>query len=104
MPKPLLQETAGKRQGQTLVVTSVTGQNNTSRLLLILDTMSQCRFLVDTGAEVSLLPPTSHLHKHATATDHGFSLLAANGSSIHVFGNHLPLILDFIENSSGFYS
>ena len=65
----------------TLVATSATGQTN-CRLFRILDTISHRWFLVDTGAESSLIPPT---HRHSTPQDHGFTLQAANGASIPVF-------------------
>ena len=64
------------------MVTSATGQTK-GRLFHILDTISHCRFLIDTGAEISLIPPTS---KHSAPQDHGFTPLAANGASIPVFG------------------
>ena len=64
------------------MATSATGQTK-GRLFHILDTISHRRFLIDTGAEISLIPPT---HKHSPPQDHGFTLLAANGASIPVFG------------------
>ena len=72
------------------MVTSVTGQTK-GRLFHILDTISHQRFLIDTGAEISLIPPT---HKHSVPQDHGFTLLAANGASIPVFGRR-SLTLNF---------
>ena len=91
MPKPLF-PVPGKRSGQSIVATSATGLTN-GRLFHILDTISHRRFLIDTGAEISLIPPT---HKHSTPQDHGFTLLAVNGVSIPVFGRRsLTLNLGF---------
>ena len=42
------------------------------------------RFLVDTGPEVSVLPPSPADRKHPD----GFNLLAVNGSGIATFGKH----------------
>ena len=72
------------------MATSATGQTK-GRLFHILDTISHRRFLIDTGAEISLIPPT---HKHSPPQDHGFTLLAANGASIPVFGRQ-SLTLNF---------
>ena len=47
----------GKRLGQTLAATGVTGLNS-SRLFFVTDTHTSTRFLVDTGSEVSVIPPT----------------------------------------------
>ena len=69
---------SGKREGQSLVATSVTGQSS-SRLFFINDRNSNLRFLVDTGAE----PPSFTERKHP---QDGFSLQAANNSSITTFG------------------
>ena len=79
----------GKRSGQSLVATSVTGQPG-SRLFYIKDHNSNLRFLVDTGAEVSLVPPSSTERKYP---QDGFSLQAANNSSIATFGKR-SLTLD----------
>ena len=47
----------GKLTGQALMATSQPGQNN-SRLFFLIDHSLHMRFLVDTGAEVSVIPPT----------------------------------------------
>lgn len=85
MPISLFQ-VSGKRPGQSLVATSVTGQPNNSRLFYILDHTSQFRFLVDTGAEVSLIPPPLHSRSPPTHNTQDFHLLAANGTPIPVYG------------------
>ena len=52
-----------KHSGQPLVVASVTGQSQ-SRLFYITDCKSGLHLLVDTGAEVSVVPPTNTERKH----------------------------------------
>ena len=87
MPEPLFQ-VPGKLSGQPLVATSATGQQIKGRLFHILDSISQRRFLIGTGAEISLLPPTNkHSSKSTTPIpNHGFTLIAANGTTIPVYG------------------
>ena len=63
------------------MATGVTGLKS-SRLFYIFDTNHKYRFLVDTGAEVSVLPPSPADRKHQD----GFNLLAVNGSGIATFG------------------
>ena len=46
------------RRGQPIVATSATGQQQMGRLLYVNDRESRLRFLVDTGSEVSILPPS----------------------------------------------
>ena len=47
----------GKLLGQPLVATGVSGLTHSS-LLHVSDRNSNCKFLVDTGSEVSVIPPT----------------------------------------------
>ena len=54
---------SGKRLGQLLSVTSVAG-HSPSCLLFLTDHNSSCRFLIDTGAEVSIIPPSAADQKH----------------------------------------
>ena len=80
----------GKRLGQTLSATSVTG-HSPSRLLFLTDKYSGRRFLVDTGAEVSVIPP-SPADRRIKPDCSG--LCAVNGSKIATFGTRsLPLNL-----------
>ena len=67
-----------KRPGRPLVRTSTSGLQM-CRLLHITDHTNRLTFLVDTGAEVSVLPPTrtDRLRKQE-----GFTLSAVNGSAI----------------------
>lgn len=79
-----LQLQTGKLTGPSLLATSDTGPAN-SRLILY-DPFSRTNFLIDTGADVSVLPPTPpDLQKRSSA----FSLVAANGSSIPTYGKRL---------------
>ena len=52
--------------------------------LLVNDNHSGRTFLIDTGAQVSLLPATAHARRHPSPT--APKLVAANGSSIASYG------------------
>lgn len=54
-----------------------------SRLLFVLDKTSGHRFLVDTGAEVSVIPSGTDKRRHQTTK---YTLQAANGTPIKTFG------------------
>lgn len=71
-----------KLAGPALATTSAPGLS-TSRLLHIHDPTNHLTFLVDTGAAVSVLPPSPADRKHPQLH---FNLQAANGSSIPTFG------------------
>ena len=71
----------GKRDGRSPIVASAAG--HTSGLLFLYDATSKRRFLIDTGAEVSVLPSTG---LDTRTRQPGPPLLAANGSSIRTFG------------------
>ena len=64
------------------MATSAFGQR-TSRLFFVLERFSHLRYLVDTGAEVSTIPPTKLDRQRGPAT---LSLQAANGSQISTYG------------------
>lgn len=67
------------------MATSDTGQANFR--LLIRDPLSRLTFLIDTGADISVLPPTpSERLKQGTSV---FQLFAANGTSIPTYGTRL---------------
>ena len=70
---------AAKRQWRTLKAHSV--RQGTSKLLFIYDPLSKSRYLIDTGAEVSVLPATPS-QKSLPAISY---LYAANGSKIPVY-------------------
>ena len=71
-----------KCQGQVLMVTNTPGLPP-SRLFFVTDCHSGLHFLIDTGAEVSVLPVSS-LSRPPPPTGH--SLQAVNNSSIATFG------------------
>ena len=71
----------GKRGGRSPVVASAADRSK--GLLFLSDTVSKRQFLVDTGAEVSVLPATG---LETRTKQPGMPLLAANGSSIKTYG------------------
>ena len=76
---------------QVLVVGNAAGNRSQSRLFYVTDTNLGLRFLVDTGAEVSLLPASISNRNRNQA---GLPLQAANNSTISTFGTR-SLTLDF---------
>lgn len=77
-----LQFSSKKLKGQSQVATSDTGQSNTR--LFLFDKSTNLSFLVDTGADVSVLPPTAEERQQNEQTM--FNLVAANGSPIKTYG------------------
>ena len=71
----------GKRQGQCVDAADVTGPSP-SRLLFITDRCSCIHFLVDTGAQVSVIPPSLQ-DKQSPST---ITLQAINNTSISTYG------------------
>ena len=59
--------------------------------LFISDRKTGCRFLIDTGADLSVVPVTN---KFTKSSDSNLTLFAANGSPIHTYGSRV-LHLDF---------
>ena len=87
MHSPVLRSAVGKRQRRPSVALSAAGIN---QLFYIDDTSSKRRFLVDTGAQVSVLPASPHERQGIPSS----SLVAANGSSIKTVGmRHLTISL-----------
>lgn len=77
----------GKRPGRPSVAAVAAGQKDP--LLFVWDRHSGRRFLVDTGAEVSVLPVTS---RDKCSACHGPALMAANHTSIRTYGHRsVPL-------------
>lgn len=70
----------GKRGRLSLDETS---ESHGSKRLFITDRKSKCSFLIDSGADVSAIPPTRLERTRPACRD---SLFAANGSSIPVYG------------------
>ena len=72
----------GKLPSKQLAATSPAGSSPTSRVFYVTDRTTGTRFLVDTGADVSVLPPsTSDKRNPAPLT-----LQAVNRSAISTFG------------------
>ena len=90
MPLSMLLHSPGKRAGQSLIAACDSGQIP-SRLFRINDRNSKLRFLIDTGAEVSLLPPSISERQRPHK---GFTLQAANNTPIATYGKR-SLTLDF---------
>ena len=61
------------------MTTSVAGLSHSSSLFYVRDSISNMHFLVDTGAEVSIIPPT---HMDRSRPYITFSLQAVDGSQI----------------------
>ena len=71
----------GKRKGQNVDAADVSGLTP-SRLLFVTDNCSSMRYLVDTGAQVSVIPP-SPLDKQSPST---LTLQAVNNTTIATYG------------------
>lgn len=84
MPSSLLlqADAGGKSEGRRVTAANAVGLNRSSRLFFIEDRSSGTRFLVDTGAEVSVIP---HDPRDATRP-RSHHLRAANGSTIATYG------------------
>ena len=78
---PTTLHTVWKREGQPLVATGATGRSH-SCLFYIQDRTSGLRFMLDTGAEVSVLPPSGQSNSSRPT---GYDLKEANGSTIATF-------------------
>ncbi|KII63807.1 Retrovirus-related Pol polyprotein from transposon opus [Thelohanellus kitauei] len=64
-------------------IATVLARIGTQPLLFVWDRISGRRFLVDTGAEVSVIPAT---HRDRQAGNHGPSLVAANDTPMRTYG------------------
>ena len=80
MQTTLLSE--GKHPGQSLVAMGVTGLNEHSRLFYIVDARHKLPLLVDTGAEVSIIPSTAANKNNRCL----LTLQTVNNSPILTFG------------------
>ena len=78
-----------KLQRQAIDAAESSGVSHQSRLFYVTDTSTKQQFLIDTGAEVSVLPPqpTGRAHRQ------GYDLQAANSSTIATYGTR-SLILN----------
>jgi cleavage and polyadenylation specificity factor subunit 1 len=72
----------GKLQRQAISAAESSGVSPQSRLFYVTDATTKQQFLIDTGAEVSVLParPTDRTHRQ------GYDLQAANSSKIATYG------------------
>ena len=73
---------AGKRFGRPPLTANAVGHNTTPRLLYAYDSKASTRYLVDTGAEVSIVPPKPG----ETSMPDTPLLRAANGTTIKTYG------------------
>ena len=87
MPVTLL--ISGQRCGRPTVAGVATGHQQRDPLLFAFDHNSGRRFLVDTGAEISVLPATG---KDKCSGSYGPTLVAANHTSIRTYGNRTALL------------
>ena len=72
-----------KLPGRSLAATSVAGPSPQGRLFYVYDKSTPFRFLVDTGAQVSIIPPSP---AERTTGPGDLRLQAINGSNIPTFG------------------
>lgn len=70
-----------KLNGQSQVAMSDSGLGSTR--LFLYDKMINQRYLIDTGADISVLPPTSTDRKNIPSV---FNLIAANNTNIQTYG------------------
>ncbi|CAH8534467.1 unnamed protein product [Dicrocoelium dendriticum] len=72
----------GKRTRQLVMATTQAGICEPGRLFYLRDVRSGMRFLVDTGAQVSVVPPRPEDLRHCSV----YSLQAVNGTPIRTYG------------------
>lgn len=73
----------GKRTYRQIKAANLAGRTTCSRLFFVTDSSTGTRFLVDTGAEVSCVPPALKDKRHQSPI---FQLHAANNSKINTYG------------------
>ena len=91
LSRPLFFQSSGKRASRRIILGSIPAglyNQGPSPLLYLRDSVSSHRFLVDTGAAISVFPHTS------SKPSSNFDLVAANGSAIHSW-EKLHFILQF---------
>ena len=74
-----------KRAGRSLAATGVAGPTLPGHLFYVHDKNSHTKFLVDTGAEVSVVPPT---HSERSRPQSLLTLQGVNGTRIATYGVH----------------
>lgn len=72
----------GKLSNRRVGAAEPTGKNTQSRLFYVWDRQNHIKFLVDTGAVISVIPPREQQDRKATL----YKLQAANGSTIETYG------------------
>ncbi|BHF60036.1 hypothetical protein SprV_0100299700 [Sparganum proliferum] len=87
---PILVAETGKPVSQRIDETVFSGSSGSGRTFYVCDTATRRRFLVDTGAQISVVPSTAADRRFPSS---GLHLQAANGSPIPTFGS-LSLILN----------
>jgi len=88
MPATLCIPSTGKRVVWASVAAAAPAYTSTGSLLYVTDHNSERNFLVDTGAQVSVLPASSTDISKATLSS-TFQLRAANGGLIRAYGTRL---------------
>ena len=77
---------AKKPPSQTMIAAAEPGTLPTSRILFIIDLNNRLRFLIDSGAEISLIPPKP---SERLTPNPNFVLQAVNRSNIKTYGQKL---------------
>ncbi|CAE1280398.1 unnamed protein product [Acanthosepion pharaonis] len=77
-----LQNQVGKLNSRRVGAAEPPGKNIRSRLFYVWDRRNHIKFLVDTGAAISVIPPKEQQDRKATP----YKLQAANGSTIETYG------------------
>ena len=87
-----------KRPCQEVKATTLSGHKCSRHSFTVFDRTLRRKFLVDSGADVSIIPPTPTQKNHP---DNQFSLQSADGRSIPTFGqSHLTLDLGLRDKFS----
>ena len=86
---------AGKRPSQRIAATESAGNHLNSRLFYVTDRETKRRFLVNTGAKVSVVPPTPQEQRRA---GHGPQLCAINASPLTYDEKSLALDIGLRRN------
>ncbi|KAF6769226.1 hypothetical protein AHF37_12695 [Paragonimus kellicotti] len=77
------QNFGGKLRSQPVMTTTALGTGSPSRRLFVRDSASNYIFLVDSGAEISVIPSSP---KDKTRVNKNFVLTAANNTTINTYG------------------
>ena len=91
MPSPLRFPTGGKLKPPSTLEAVHDGTTTPQQRLFITDPKSSIRYLIDTGAEISVLPK-AFAGKHQNLRPTETLLFAANTTQIQTFGEKLMLL------------